>query len=86
MSQTPPTVDPVLKRIKLIRFWTFGVFVLAFVVETLWPGLIIRNMPGISTPQILGALVQYMWWIWLITFVVCGLVFFGYPVLARRGK
>jgi hypothetical protein len=56
-------------------FWTFGIF-LAFVVETMLPGMVAnRNI---------GLLIQNVWPMWLITFIVCALVFFGYPWWARR--
>ena len=75
MSQTAVDQD-VEKRIRLVRFWTFGIFILAFVVETMVPGMVAnRNI---------ALLIANVWPMWLVTFIVCGLVFFGYPIWARR--
>jgi len=75
MSQAAVDQD-VEKRIRLVRFWTFGIFILAFVVETMVPGMVAnRNI---------ALLVANVWPMWLITFVVCAIVFFGYPWWARR--
>ena len=71
-------VDPVEKKIRLVRYWTFGIFILAFVVEAMVPGMFAnRNV---------GLLIANVWPMWLITFVVCALVFFGYPWWARRNS
>jgi hypothetical protein len=76
MSQTMSTDEATLRKIKLVRFWTFGILILAFVVETMVPGMVAnRNI---------GLLIQNVWPMWLITFIVCALVFFGYPWWARR--
>jgi hypothetical protein len=32
----------------------------------------------------IGLLIMNVWPMWLITFIVCALVFFGYPWWARR--
>jgi hypothetical protein len=77
-------IDPVEKKIRLIRYWTFGVFVLAFVLETLVPGLFARWCVNCSFGQVFGLLVANAWPMWLITLIVCGVVFFGYPLWAQR--
>ena len=71
-------VDPVEKKVRLVRYWTFGIFILAFVVEAMIPGMFAnRNV---------GLLVANVWPMWLITFIVCALAFFGYPWWARRNS
>jgi len=84
MTQSALTNEAVVKKIKLIRYWTFVVFIIAFVVETLVLGLVARGCPGCSAGQIIGLLIANVWPMWLVTFIVCGLVFFGYPIWARR--
>ena len=70
--------EAVEKRIRLVRYWTFGVLILAFVVETL--------VPGLAANRNIGLVIANVWPMWLITLVLCALVFFGYPWWARRGK
>ena len=75
MSQTNAD-QAVEKRIKLMRFWAFGIFVLAFVVETM--------VPGMFANRDIGLLVANVWPMWLVTFIVCAVIFFGYPWWAHR--
>ena len=77
MSQAPTTVDPVTKKIKLVRYWTFGVFVLAIAAVTTMIGLFTGNV---------GQIIGSAWPMWLLIFIACAVVFFGYPWWARRGQ
>ena len=70
--------DPVERKIRLVRYWTFGIFILAFVVEAM--------IPGMFANRNIGLLVANVWPMWLITFIICALVFFGYPWWARRNS
>lgn len=75
MSQATANQD-VEKRIRLVRYWTFGIFILAFVVETM--------VPGMFANRNIGLLIANVWPMWLITLIVCAIIFFGYPWWARR--
>lgn len=68
-------VDPVEKKIRLVRYWTFGIFLLAFAAETTMLGLFDSNPMAIIT---------FGWPMWLATFIPAAVVFFGYPIWARR--
>jgi hypothetical protein len=60
-----------IKRLKLVRFWLFGTFVIVVVAVTAYVAL------WVGGPYTLGI----VWPIWAITLVACVVFYFGYKML-----
>ncbi len=66
------------KKLKLMRFWLFGIFALVFAALTAF-----LYLPTLGN---IWWAVQAGWPIWLLTAVLCVAVYFGYKWYLGRKK
>jgi len=66
------------KKLKLMRFWLFGIFVIVFAGLTAF--LYFPNLGNIWRAVLSG------WTIWLLTAVLCVAVYYGYKWYLGRKK
>jgi hypothetical protein len=77
MAQNTPSND-VEKRLKLMRYWLVGIFLIVFAAATTVYWMWLFPMAGA------GAAIGAVWPIWLIAAVLCAAVYFGYKALIGR--
>lgn len=71
-------MDDKAKRLKLMRFWLFGLFVIVFAGVTA-----VLYLPALGS---VGLAVVAGWPIWVLTAVLCLAVYFGYQWYLNRKK
>ena len=68
------------KKLKLMRFWLFGIFVLFFAMET----ALVYRVAGGNIVLAVGQ--SSLWLLWLLTAVLCVLVYYLYKWILGRQK
>ena len=71
-------MDEKTKKLKLMRFWLFGVFVIVFAALTAF-----LYMPAAGD---LVLAITSAWYIWLIVAVLCVLAYYIYKWILNRKK
>lgn len=78
--------EEIQKRIRLVRYWLFGLFIIVFVATMIYFGYLATAaaaLAGVSGSTILWGL-QGSWPIWAITGILCLVVAFGYQYWLTR--
>lgn len=66
------------KRLKLMRFWLVGTFIIFFAASAVFSGYI-----GSATGNPIGGMLS-SWPIWIIAAVLCAGAYFGYKSFINR--